>query len=101
MGGSTKERSSFSMSDFARVATPAVDHFPAGEWRQLVARVLGEAVERGEVAADLDPMSVGEQLMCLVDGVLMQATLEPLRLPAERQVQFLDAALAWLTPPSG
>ncbi len=62
-------------------------------WRQLVGRVLAEAVERGEVAADLDPRSAGEQLMCLVDGVLMQATLEPARLPAARQVEFLDAAL--------
>ncbi len=34
----------------------------------------------------MDPTSVGEQLMCLVDGLLMQATLEPQRLPAHRQV---------------
>jgi AcrR family transcriptional regulator len=66
-------------------------------WRQLVGRVLAEAVERGEVAADLDPESAGEQLMCLVDGVLMQATLEPERLPAARQVEFLDAALGLLS----
>ena len=33
--------------------------------------------------------------MCLVDGVAMQATLEPGRLPAGRQVQFLDSALQW------
>ena len=67
------------------------------QWRELVARVLGEAAARGEVAADLDPVSVGEQLMCLVDGLLMQATLEPQRLPPERQVQLLDAALARLS----
>jgi len=71
------------------------------EWRQLVAQVLAEAVERGEVPADLDPMDVGEQLMCLVDGVLMQATLEPRRLPPDRQVRLLDAALERLTRPTG
>jgi AcrR family transcriptional regulator len=68
------------------------------EWRELVARVLEEAVERGQVVADVDATSVGEQLMCLVDGLLMQATLEPQRLPAHRQVSFLDAALAQLAP---
>jgi AcrR family transcriptional regulator len=63
------------------------------EWRELVARVLTEAAECGDVAADLDPEAVGEQLMCLVDGMLMQATLEPDRLPPARQIAFLDAAL--------
>jgi hypothetical protein len=67
------------------------------KWRELVARLLAEAAERGEVAADLDTGSIGEQLMCLVDGLLMQGTLEPDRLPATRQVQLLDTALARLT----
>lgn len=71
------------------------------QWRQLVARVLAEAVERGEVPTDLDPMDAGEQLMCLVDGLLMQATLEPRRLPADRQIRFLDAALQRLARPTG
>ena len=71
------------------------------QWRQLVARVLAEAVERGEVSTDLDPMDAGEQLMCLVDGLLMQATLEPGRLPADRQIRFLDAALQRLARPTG
>ena len=69
------------------------------EWRRLVDRLLEDAVRRGEVAADLDPRSVGEQLMCLVDGLLLEATLEPDRLPAARQIQLLDAALAGLAPP--
>ena len=67
------------------------------KWRELVARLLAEAAERGEVAADLDTGSIGEQLMCLVDGLLMQGSLEPDRLPAARQVQLLDTALARLT----
>jgi hypothetical protein len=59
--------------------------------------VLAQATERGEIAAELDPDGIGEQLMCLVDGLLMQSTLEPDRLPAARQVQLLDAALVGLT----
>ena len=66
------------------------------EWRELVARLLTEATQRGEVDAALDPGSAGEELMCLVDGVLMQASLEPDRLPPARQVELLDAALARL-----
>ena len=34
--------------------------------------------------------------MCLVDGLLMQSTLEPDRLPPARQLHLLDAALARL-----
>ena len=66
------------------------------EWRELVASMLTDAAERGEVAAGLDPATVGEQLMCLVDGLLLQATLEPERLDPARQVEFLDAALTRL-----
>jgi AcrR family transcriptional regulator len=71
------------------------------EWRQLVTRMLAEAVQRGEVPADLDSTDAGEQLMCLVDGLLMQATLEPRRLPADRQIRFLDAALEHLAARPG
>ena len=77
---------------------------PAGVARRCSARAIGSGVSwwpgcstrpssAGEVVADVDPTSAGEQLMCLVDGLLMQATLEPQRLPAHRQVLFLDAAL--------
>lgn len=69
-------------------------------WRQLVAQVLAEAAENGEVAPDLDPSIAGEELMCLVDGLLMQATLEPERLPPARQIAFLDAALDRLRAPA-
>ena len=65
-------------------------------WRELVARLLIDAADRGEVAAGLDTGSVGEELMCLVDGLLMQSTLEPGRLPPARQVHLLDDALARL-----
>lgn len=68
------------------------------EWRDVVARMLSEAAARDEVRADLDLTGVAEQLMCLVDGLLMQASLEPQRLPPARQVEFLDAALGRLRP---
>ena len=39
--------------------------------------------------------------MFLVDGLLMQGSLEPDRLRAARQVQLLDTALARLAPLGG
>ena len=80
-------------------ALRAVQRAGYAAWRELVAGLLTEAAERGEVAADVDTGNVEEQLMCLVDGLRMQATLEPDRLPAARQVQLLDLALARLTGP--
>ena len=52
---------------------------------------------------DLDPMDAGEQLMCLVDGPTecKGHILEPRRLPADRQIRFLDAALQRLARPTG
>ena len=78
-------------------ALRAVQTAGYGAWRELVARLLTEAAERGEVAAGLDTGGVGEELMCLVDGLLMQSTLEPDRLPPTRQVHLLDVALARLS----
>lgn len=66
------------------------------EWRQLVANAMKDAVERGEMRRDLDVRNEGEHLLCLVDGLLLQATLEPRRLTPARQVAMLDAALARL-----
>lgn len=81
-----------------RPALRAVQREGYREWRELATRVLAQAAQRGEVAADLDQADVVEQLLCLVDGLLMQATLEPERLPPPRQVEFVDAALSRLTP---
>jgi AcrR family transcriptional regulator len=62
-------------------------------WRDVVSRMLLEAEARGEIRPGLDLVREGEQLMCLVDGLLLQSTLEPRRLTADRQVEILDAAL--------
>lgn len=65
-------------------------------WRGLVAGVLADAESRGEIATGLDAVREGEQLLCLMDGLMMQATLEPRRFTVKRQVGILDSALARL-----
>jgi len=66
------------------------------QWRLLVAGAIDDAAERGEMRRDLDARNEGEHLLCFVDGLLMQATLEPRRLTPARQVAMLDAALGRL-----
>ena len=65
-------------------------------WRALIRAVLDEAALAGELRQDLDTDAELDLLLCLVDGVLMQATLEPRRYPAARQQQLLESALARL-----
>lgn len=82
-------------------ALRAVQRAGYHQWREVVAGPLAQAAARGEIATAQDPRNAGEQLMCLVDGLLMQATLEPDRLPPARQVELLDAALAGLGAGTG
>jgi AcrR family transcriptional regulator len=62
-------------------------------WRNLVARLLREAAHAGELRAGLDPRHEGERLLLLIDGLALQATLEPERLTPRRQRALLRAEL--------
>jgi AcrR family transcriptional regulator len=62
-------------------------------WRDLVARLLREAARAGELHSGLDPRREGERLLLLIDGLALQATLEPERLPPRRQRALLRAEL--------
>lgn len=62
-------------------------------WRDLVARLLREAARGGELRSGLDPRHEGERLLLLIDGLALQATLEPERLPPRRQRALLRAEL--------
>jgi AcrR family transcriptional regulator len=62
-------------------------------WRDLVARLLREAARAGELRTGLDPRHEGERLLLLIDGLALQATLEPERLPPRRQRALLRAEL--------
>ncbi|CAM3878835.1 TetR/AcrR family transcriptional regulator [Smaragdicoccus niigatensis] len=66
------------------------------EWREFIAQVLADAVRRDEVDPHLDLAAAAERLTCLMDGMLVQAALEPGRLSPERQIEMVDLALARL-----
>ncbi|MFI1968262.1 TetR family transcriptional regulator [Streptomyces cinnamoneus] len=68
--------------------------------RTLLAGWIGQAVDRGEVAADRDPAAEAMALLCLVDGLTTYVLLEVL--PPAEATALLDAHLDRLfsTPPS-
>jgi AcrR family transcriptional regulator len=61
-------------------------------WRGAVAAAL---VEEG-LRAGLDPEAEAAALIALVDGLTVQATFAPRRMPAARQLALLDERLAEL-----
>jgi hypothetical protein len=75
------------------------------EWRQLVEDLLRDAVTAGEADAHLDVEREADDLVALIDGLGVQATLEPGHLPPLRQQQLVDARVDRLRPtpppPSG
>lgn len=67
-------------------------------WRKLIEEAIRVGIEDGSVRADAEPAEEAEALMAFVDGLGLQATLEPGRLPAERQRELLDLQLRRLRP---
>lgn len=66
-------------------------------WRSLVRDLIEKGKADGELRDDLDVSDEADSLLALVDGLGMQATLEPRRLPAKRLVALVDRYLASLS----
>ena len=67
------------------------------EWRGVVRDLISEGQARGELRRDVDASDEADSLLALVDGLGMQATLEPRRLPAKRQRALVDRYLEALS----
>lgn len=65
-------------------------------FRALLENALEQARERNEIAANSSVAMCAEQLTLSVDGLLVQATLEPDRLPPPRQIAMVDDMLSRL-----
>lgn len=65
-------------------------------WRGLVWALILACQEEGTLPARLDAAWEADALVALVDGIGLQATLEPERLTSERQVYLLDRQLEML-----
>lgn len=59
-------------------------------WRSAVRTLLEECQRSGEISPSLDPEQEATTLVALVDGVGIQATFEPDRLPPKEQATLLD-----------
>jgi AcrR family transcriptional regulator len=65
-------------------------------WRDRVAEHLRAAQESGAIRGHVDCADEAAALVALVDGLAVQATFEPRRFAAARQLELLDARLAEL-----
>jgi AcrR family transcriptional regulator len=65
-------------------------------WRGLVRGLILSCQEEGTLPAELDTAREADLLVALVDGVGLQATLEPERLTAAKQTALLERQLALL-----
>ncbi len=66
------------------------------EWRSFVLGLISECRQTGELRSDVDPSDEADSLIALVDGLGMQATLEPRRLPPKRLLAIVDRYIASL-----
>ncbi len=65
-------------------------------WRDLVAGLLRAGVTSNDVRPGVDARREAERLLLFVDGIALQATLEPERLTPRRQRALLRAEIARL-----
>ena len=71
-----------------------------GEWRSLLRGHFEAAVADGEVAADLDCAGEAARTTALIDGLAIQAILEPDRMGAGKVVEIMESHLRSLRPAS-
>lgn len=67
------------------------------EWRALVRQLLQRGVDDGSVRPDLDVRLEADRLVALVDGLGIQATLEPDRLKPRRVTALVKRHLSDLS----
>lgn len=65
-------------------------------WRAFVRDLIAGGQRSGDLRLDIDPSEAAESLIAFVDGIGMQATLEPRRLPAKRQRYLVERHLSSL-----
>lgn len=62
-------------------------------WRGVLKAVIAQGQGTGDLRVDLAPEAEAQALVALVDGIGIQAMLDPARLTAEAQVALLDPHL--------
>ncbi|HLN04731.1 MAG TPA: TetR/AcrR family transcriptional regulator [Acidimicrobiales bacterium] len=79
----------------------AIQRRSYGEWRSLLRGHLEEAVADREVRSDLDCADEAARTAALIDGLGIQAMLEPERMTARKVVDIMDSHLRSLKEPAG
>lgn len=66
--------------------------------REMWTRLIGDLQARGEVAGDVTPAIEADLILCLVDGVGIQALISPDLYTSHHQMAIIEACLARLAP---
>lgn len=68
------------------------------DWTNTVQGVLEEGIKRGMLRDDLDPSHEADRWLAIIDGIGLQAAMNPEGWPAERQIrpvrEYVDELLA-------
>lgn len=65
-------------------------------WRELLATLIGKGQEEGAFDTALDPALQADLLVALLDGLSVEALVEPVRISPERAVAIVDSHLQTL-----
>lgn len=60
-------------------------------WRETIAEIVTSAQESGEIPRSVDPSREAEALVAFVDGLALQAMLEPAVFTPDRQLEILHS----------
>ncbi len=91
---------SFLGKAISRPAMAAVQREQEAAWRALLCAIIEAGQRDGTIRRDLEASEEAEALSAVIDGLTIQAIVEPDRLPPERQCAYIDRYLAGLTQAS-
>ena len=90
---------SFLGKAISRPVLAAAQREQEAAWRTLLCALIEAGQRDGTIRGDLDAMAEAETLSAVVDGLTIQAVVEPDRLPPERQSAYIDRYLRGLSTP--
>ena len=69
------------------------------QWRAVLAGILRQLADQGELAAGIDPDAEAAALVAFIDGLALQAIFDPDAFPPARQAALLDNRLTTVRAP--
>jgi hypothetical protein len=68
------------------------------EWKDKIGGIVMAGIERGEIRADVEPRSIANVIIAVLEGALMISRLEGNRVAVHDAEAMLDRVLTGLKP---